>query len=100
MEPYPVYAVSSRESTSLRETYNFEVIFGIPPAHRLLLVRSRSQGCPAAAIAWEHDEYATDGRLVAHYQSFEQVNALGKRESGWRKFNCDGQLASEKDSLS
>ena len=46
IEVEQVYAASSRASMSLRESHNFETIFHIPATHRLVLVRSRSQGCP------------------------------------------------------
>jgi hypothetical protein len=99
IEPEQVYAASSRASMSLRESHNFEAIFHIPVTHRLVLVRSRSQGCPPVAIDWEHHEYASDGRMVARYQSFERLGPSGKRQSGWRKFDRIGQLVSEEDSV-
>ena len=99
IEPEQVYAASSRASMTLQEDHNFEKVFQIPATHRLMLVRSRSQGCPAVAIDWEHDEYAPDGCLVARYQSFERLGPSGKRQNGWRKFDCIGQLVSEEDSL-
>jgi hypothetical protein len=93
LEPEQAYA------TSLHEAHNFEAIFHVPAAHRLMLVRSRSQGCPAVAIDWEHDEYAPDGCLVARYQSFERLGPSGERQNGWRKFDRIGQLVNEEDSL-
>jgi hypothetical protein len=99
IEPEQVYAASSRARMSLRESHNFETIFHIPATHRLVLVRSRSQGCPPVAIDWEHHEYASDGRMVARYQSFERLGPSGKRQSGWRKFDRIGQLVSEEDSV-
>jgi hypothetical protein len=99
MEPEQVYAASSRANMSLRESHNFETIFHIPAAHRLVLVRSRSQGCPPVAIDWEHHEYASDGRMVARYQSFERLGPSGKRQSGWRKFDRIGQFVNESDDL-
>ena len=99
IEPEQVYVASFRASMSLQESHNFETIFHIPATHRLVLVRSRSQGCPAVAIDWEHDEFASDGRLVARYRSFERVGPSGERHSGWRKFDRIGQLVSESDDL-
>ena len=99
IEPEQVYAASSRTSRALRESHNFEMIFHIPATHSLVLVRSRSQGCPAVAIDWEHDEFASDGRLVARYHSFERVGPSGERQCGWRKFDCIGQWVSEEDGL-
>jgi hypothetical protein len=99
MQPEQVYALSSGVGTSLPETHNFEAIFRIPATNHLMLVRSKSQGCPAVAVAWEHVEYASDGRLVARYQSFERLGPSGERQNGWRKFDRIGQLVSETDSL-
>jgi hypothetical protein len=98
-EPEQAHAVTYRTSMSLRESHTFETIFHIPATHSLVLVRSRSQGCPPEAIDWEHDEFAPDGRLVARYQSFERMSSTGRRQSGWRKFDCTGQLVSEEDDL-
>src|ERR671912_213640 len=99
MQPEQVYALSSGVSTSLHETHNFEAIFRIPATNHLMLVRSRSQGCPPVAIDWEHDEFASAGRMVARYQSFERLGRAGERHNGWRKFDRIGQLVSETDSL-
>ena len=99
IEPEQVYATDSRASMSLRESHNFETIFHIPATHRLVLVRSRSQGCPPSAIDWKHDEFASDGRLVARYRSFERISPTGERQSGWRKFDCIDELVSEEDGL-
>jgi hypothetical protein len=46
---------------ALFEEYNFEQLFGIPPDHRLMLVRSRSRGGFARAVYWQHDEYDPAG---------------------------------------
>jgi hypothetical protein len=86
--------------TSIRDQHNFEAVFHIPPTHQLVLVRSRSQGCPLSAIVWEHDEFDTLGRLVARYRSFEQVmDPAGKTQRGWRRFDSHGHLVSEDDDL-
>jgi hypothetical protein len=100
IEPEQVYGASSHASRALRESHNFETIFHIPATHRLVLVRSRSQGCPPTAIGWEHDEYGSDGRLVARYRSFERISPTGERQSGWRKFDCVGELVSKEVDLS
>ena len=77
----------------------FEAIFQIPATHRLVLVRSRSQGCPLTAICWEHDEYDTLGRLVARYRSFEKGSPVGGIQRGWRRFDCHGHIMSGNDDL-
>ena len=92
-------ATSSRTIVSLREEHHFESIFHIPVTHRLVQVRSQTKGYPTSAIAWNHDEFASDGRLVARYRSFERVGPSGERQSGWRKFDRIGQLVSESDDL-
>jgi hypothetical protein len=86
-------------SAAIRGVRNFEAIFQIPATHQLVLVRSRSQGCPMSAVFWEHDEYDAQGRLVAHYRSFEQVNASGERQRRWCRFDSHGHLVSEDHDL-
>jgi hypothetical protein len=76
-----------------------ETIFHIPATHHLVLVRSRSQGCPPTAIDWEHDEFASDERLVARYRSFERISPTGERQRCWHKFDCIGELVSEEGDL-
>ena len=58
-----------------------------------------ARAVPFSAVFWEHDEYDSQGRLLAHYFSFEQVNDLGERQTGWRKFDSHGHLVSEDDDL-
>ena len=99
MEANRAPATSDSLSAAIRGARNFEAIFQIPAAHQLVLVRSRSQGCPISAVFWEHDEYDAQGRLVARYCSFEQVNASGDRQRGWRRFDSHGHLVSEDDDL-
>jgi hypothetical protein len=99
MEFDRVHAAPDRSRTSVRDEYNFEGIFQIPDTHRLELVRSRSRGSPISAIFWEHDEYDALGRLAARYRSFEEVNALGEIQRGWRRFDCYGHTVSEVDDL-
>jgi hypothetical protein len=88
-----------KSHTSLRDEHNFEATFDVPATHRLVLVRSRSQGCPLTAIFWEHDEYDALGRLVARYRSFEQMTPAGETRRGWRKFDSYGHIVSEDDDL-
>jgi hypothetical protein len=83
-----------------REVVNFEAIFRIPPTHRLLVVRSRSRGGLVSAVYWEHEEYDTTGRLIARYKSFEEVSPAGTQQRGWCKYDGNGRLLSEADSLS
>ena len=99
MEANPPHTAPDKPHTSVRDEYNFEAVFQIPATHRLVLVRSRSQGCPLSAICWEHDEYDTLGRLVARYRSYEQVTPAGETQRGWRRFDCHGHMMSEEDDL-
>ena len=99
MEVNRAPATSDSLSAAIRGARNFEAIFQIPATHQLVLVRSRSLGCPISAVFWEHDEYDAQGRLAARYCSFESVNASGERQRGWRRFDSHGHLVSEDDDL-
>ena len=48
----------------------FEAVFGVPPEHSLRLVRAAPRGGASEAREWEHEEYDSDGRLVAVYESW------------------------------
>jgi hypothetical protein len=100
MKAHPPPAAPDRSYNRVRDEHNFEAVFHIPATHRLVLVRSRSQGCPLSAIFWEHDEFDMQGRLVARYRSFEHVmNPEGETQRGWRRFDCHGHMMSEEDDL-
>jgi|ERR687893_356374 hypothetical protein len=99
MEANRAPATSESWSDAIRGVRNFEAIFQIPATHQLVLVRSRSQGCPISAVFWEHAEYDAQGGFVARYCSFEQVNDLGERQRGWRRFDSHGHLVGEDDDL-
>ena len=99
MEANPPHAASDKSHTRVRDEHNFEAVFHIPATHRLVLARSRSQGCPLSAIFWEHDEYDSLGCLVARYRSFEQIDATGRTQRGWRRFDGDGHMMSEENDL-
>ena len=99
MEPNPPHTAPDKTHTSIRDEHNFEAVFQIPATHRLVLVRSRSQGCPLIAISWEHDEFDIQGRLVARYRSFEQMTPAGETQRGWRKFDSHGHIVGEDDDL-
>ena len=99
MDAHVPHAAPDGSRPSLRDEHNFEAIFQIPATHRLVLVRSRSQGCSLSAICWGHDEYDMLGRLVARYQSFEKVTPAGDTQQGWRRFDCHGHIMSGDDDL-
>jgi hypothetical protein len=54
---------------------NFEAIFGVAADHRLDQIRSRSRAGLVRGTFWEHEEHDLHGRLVARYESFEEVDA-------------------------
>jgi len=99
MELDRAHATPDSLRTSINDEHNFEAIFHIPATHQLVLVRSRSQGCPLSAVFWEHDEYDTLGRLVARYRSFERVSPGGETQRGWCRFDCHGHIVSKDDDL-
>ena len=77
---------------------NFEAIFRVSAAHRLVQVRSRSRAGILSGTFWDHEEYDAAGRLVARYQSFEERDPHGgNRRSGWRKYDTIGRLVAEGD---
>ena len=73
-------------STAIRSQPDdrFEAIFEIPDSHRLVQVRSKTRGGIMSANYWRHDEYGSDGKLAARYESFEERSAeSGATTSGW-----------------
>jgi hypothetical protein len=74
---------------------NFEALFGIPPHHRLLLVRSRGRGGPMWGDYWTHEEVDQGGIVIARYESFEEMDARGQVRCGWRKYDASGSLVHE-----
>ena len=72
----------------------------LSPTHRLLVVRSRSRGGLVSAVYWEHEEYDTTGRLIARYKTFEEISRAGTQQRGWCKYDGNGHLVAEADSLS
>jgi hypothetical protein len=75
---------------------NFEAIFGVAADHRLDQVRSRSRAGLVRGTFWEHEEHDPQGRLVARYESFEEVDAeTGAVRSGWVKYDADGWIVDE-----
>ena len=74
------------------EIPKFEDIFNVPIDHYLLAVRSRSRGGAVVAEFWEHEEYDPSGRLLARYESYEEIGPEGLRHGCWRKFDPSGRL--------
>ncbi len=71
---------------------NFENIFNVAADHQLLPVRSRSRGGAVVAEFWEHEEFDPSGRLLARYESYEEIGPEGSRRGCWRKFDSSGRL--------
>ena len=71
---------------------NFEALFGIPPHHRLFLVRSRGRGGPMWGEYWTHEEVDAHGNIIARYESYEEADAHGHARRGWRKYDSLGHL--------
>ena len=70
----------------------FERLFGIPPTHRLVAVRSRVRGGALRATYWEHKEFTPDGRLRASYRASEEVGPGGRRLMRWTKIDASGRV--------
>jgi hypothetical protein len=54
-------------------------------------------GSSAASIGnmrsyWEYEERDTTGRLIGRYESFNETSTAGLRQTGWRKFDREGNL--------
>jgi hypothetical protein len=79
---------------------SFETVYGIPPEHRLELVRSRVRGGLIRAEYWRHEEFDARGTLVARYESFAELDpSSGAVNSGWRRYDPDGLLTHRRDEL-
>lgn len=63
------------------EIPKFEDIFNVPVDHHLSVVRSRSRGGAVVAEFWEHEEYDPSGRLLARYESYEEIAVSGREHS-------------------
>ena len=73
----------------------FEVLFGIPPHHRLWLVRSRGRGGPMWGEYWTHEEVDPSGTVMARYESYDEVDARGQVRCGWRTYDASGCLIAQ-----
>jgi hypothetical protein len=73
----------------------FEVLFGIPPHHRLWLVRSRGRGGPMWGEYWTHEEVNQGGTVLARYESYDEVDARGQVRGGWRTYDASGCLIAQ-----
>ena len=71
---------------------NFETLFGTPPHHRLVLIRSRGRGGQMWGEYWTHEEVDQRGTVIARYESYDEVDARGQVRCGWRKYDASGHL--------
>ncbi len=74
---------------------NFELLFGVPPHHSLVLMRSRARGGLMRAEFWSHQEMDGSGAVVASYESYDEVDAHGQGRCGWRKYDASGCLVAQ-----
>ena len=68
----------------------FELLFGIPAHHSLVLIRSRGRGGAMWGEYWTHEEVGQSGSVIARYESYEQVDQSGQVQRGWRKYDASG----------
>jgi hypothetical protein len=73
----------------------FTQIFAVPREHSLILLKHSGRGA-AKREEWLHEERDAAGRLVARYESWED---LSRRSSGYRKYDPGGRLLSASDRL-
>ena len=79
----------------------FEQVFNIPRNHTLREIQLTLQSKAEPADHWLHEEYDNLGNLVAKYASwqFASLKPIFKSQSGFKKYNCYGQLIKESSEL-
>jgi hypothetical protein len=75
--------------------FSFAQIFAVPRDHSLILLAHSGDGCRQPE-EWRHEERDAAGRLVARYESWED---LVRRRSGYRKYDTLGRLVASSDNL-
>ncbi|NGM36851.1 hypothetical protein G4G93_23515 [Methylobacterium sp. DB0501] len=70
----------------------FETIFRIPRGHRLESDGMLGRGGRVFGICWFHREYDRRDRLVARYETYDEVGADGASRCGWRRYDEAGRL--------
>ena len=70
----------------------FELIFEVPPRHSLVLLRHASCDGSVTMEEWRHEQRDEAGRLVARYDSVEEVPL---RRGRFRKYDAEGRLVAE-----
>ncbi|ACA19546.1 hypothetical protein M446_5221 [Methylobacterium sp. 4-46] len=71
---------------------DFPSIFRIPADHRLESAGALSRGGRVYGQCWFHCEYDRDDRLVARYETYDEVGAEGGPRCGWRRYDSEGRL--------
>ncbi|RVU16326.1 hypothetical protein EOE48_16670 [Methylobacterium oryzihabitans] len=72
---------------------DFETVFRIPADHTLRLDGTCSRGGRIYGMAWSHSEYDPAGRLVARYESYDEIGAdRDEPRCGWRRYDPAGHL--------
>jgi len=76
----------------------FEEIFGVPAEHRLKTEFHSHGG--GQYESWTHEEFDSNGHLIARYESWAHTTYLGKPTTeGWRKFDLAGRLLDQGETL-
>ncbi|TGE01800.1 hypothetical protein [Methylobacterium nonmethylotrophicum] len=70
----------------------FETIFRIPGEHRLESAGMLGRGGRVFGICWFHQEFDPADRLVARYETYDEVGADGEPRCGWRRYDEAGRL--------
>ncbi len=70
----------------------FETIFRIPGGHRLESTGMLGRGGRVFGICWFHREYDRHDRLVAYYETYDEVGADGAPRCGWRRYDETGRV--------
>ena len=70
----------------------FETIFRIPGEHRLESDGMLGRGGRVFGLCWFHREYDRRDRLVARYETYDEVGADGASRCGWRRYDEAGRL--------
>ncbi len=79
----------------------FEQAFNIPVNHSLREIELTIRSFASPHEHWLHEEYDQSGNLVAKYTSWRFIKPRQQytSNSGFRKYNCYGQLIKECDEL-
>ncbi|GJD51476.1 hypothetical protein OPKNFCMD_4230 [Methylobacterium crusticola] len=70
----------------------FETVFRIPGTHRLESAGVLGRGGRVFGVCWFHREYDRRDRLVARYETYDEVGADGEARCGWRRYDGEGRL--------